>query len=192
MKNLLNMILLATLTGVCQFALAGSVQVASLTVNVATLKDNIAFAKCSKIIVLPPDSDVIAIYDDGTFTETVTANASTGYLYGTWASIDGDRLSKFRFNYTGNPGERTGSWGDYVSNIETVAGAACGNTTVNAFGGTLRFIRGDITVKTPEPGVGTGTAAVSFQTEMYGYDVDFGMYGRGTETRSVSGTFVWY
>lgn len=193
MRTVFKITLLAGLFTLCGAANAvAPVLVATYTVDVTKLTDNIVFARCSKIITVPPDSDVIDFYDDNTFIETVTVGGTPSYAYGYWGQVDGAKWSKFRFTYTGNAGERTGSWGTYIANMETVAGAACAGTTVEAYGGTLRVLRADLTVKTAVPHTGTGTANSKFQTELYGYDLDYGMYGKGTERRSTLGTFVWY
>jgi len=192
MKNLTKIILLAGFVGLSQLAQATPTLIATYTVNVLKMTDHMAFSHCSKIVTVPPDSDVISFYDDNTFVEAVVVGATPTDLYGVWGRVDGAKQSKFRWTYTGNPGERTGTWGTYVSNMETVAGIACNYSTVDAYGATLRFLSGDLSVKTPLPGIGTGTATSKFKIEIYGYDLDYGIYGKGTESRSSSGTFVWY
>lgn len=191
MNTMLKVILLAGIILTAAQSHAGPILVATYTVDVARIKDSIALSKCSRIVTLPPDSDIIEFYEDYTFVETVYFAGSPTYIYGTWGGIDGAAKSKFRFNYSGNAGEGTGSWGEYIDNMESLAGVACSGS-VEALAPSLRFITGDIAVKTTQPGVGTGTAKSTFQTEFYGYDNFYDVYGRGSEKRSTSGTFVWH
>lgn len=190
MKNMFKITTLAFLFCFGGVAHAVPALKAVFTVDVATIKSRIAFKGCAGVMVVAPDSDTIYIYDDNTFTEEVYVYGSPNYIYGTWGSVDGANASKFRFNYTGNAGERTGSWGDYVTNMESAATNAC-FTTIDAYGATLRLLKAEVAVKTALPGTGSGTATSKFQTEVYGYSWAYDMFGKATESTSKSGTFVW-